>query len=88
MQVPKGPGPPTKTVKFLCGGEETEIVVSEFSDRFFILITQLGKIGSLVEASCDCLTNGVFSVRTVLGDRKKEGLQLLGRVLIEHIAQS
>ena len=40
--------PSTKKVAVVAGGRHTDIVVSEFSDRFLVVLTQFGKIGTVV----------------------------------------
>ena len=45
--------PPTKKAAVVAGGRHTDIVVSEYADRFLVIVTQLLKIGTVVQASVD-----------------------------------
>ncbi|XP_051904999.1 proteasome assembly chaperone 3 [Hippocampus zosterae] len=52
-------------------GITTQVVCTEFSNYMFIVITQYGKIGTLVsvtpESRCDDFSNPMFSTKVLLG---------------------
>ena len=45
--------PPTKKAAVVAGGHHTDIVVSEYADKFLVIVTQFLKIGTVVQASAD-----------------------------------
>lgn len=82
----------TKTETFEVNGNSTEIVISKFSDRLFVIITQYGKVGNLVEvrrdvAQKDDSSSLVFSVRVLLG-KDDEEIHVAARFLVNFIATS
>jgi hypothetical protein len=38
----------TRVVSSVAGGVPTEVILTEYSDRFFVVVNQLGTIGTLV----------------------------------------
>jgi hypothetical protein len=59
---------------------ELEVVISLYTDRWVVLITEVGKVGSVL--SCE-IEKSVASVHVHLGDRDDIWLRLLGRQLVE-----
>jgi len=63
--------PPTKKTAIVVDGQHTDIVVNEFADRFFVVITQNGKVGTVVREililiariCCDCFQYIALSLR-------------------------
>ncbi|KAJ3410689.1 hypothetical protein HDV05_003486 [Chytridiales sp. JEL 0842] len=70
----------SEQVAGVVGGVPTDVVVTEFADRVFVIITQLGKIGHLMQAtSTDVVApGGVLSsgnpstVKSLLGTSDSE----------------
>ncbi|CAH1801532.1 unnamed protein product [Owenia fusiformis] len=61
----EGPLIKSKKSKVTCGDIETEIVISDFGDKLFILATQFQKIGNLTLVSKDVvLQNGIATYTT------------------------
>eukprot|EP00013_Stygamoeba_regulata_P030102 CAMPEP_0177667436 /NCGR_PEP_ID=MMETSP0447-20121125/22123_1 /TAXON_ID=0 /ORGANISM="Stygamoeba regulata, Strain BSH-02190019" /LENGTH=132 /DNA_ID=CAMNT_0019173669 /DNA_START=36 /DNA_END=434 /DNA_ORIENTATION=+ len=82
--------PPVQQRRSLIGGQATEFVISHYSDRLFVLVTQTGKLSTLLHAVPDrtdteALEN--FSVTPLLGDRDCLKLQLIARQVVQHICQ-
>jgi hypothetical protein len=69
------------------GGNRIDIIVSTYSDRVFIVITELPGFGMLINAAAEIFPDGSveYNITTLLGDREEELLTLLARRLIEII---
>lgn len=73
-------------------GKHTDLVVSKYFNRTLVVLTQLRKLGTVLEVSRDAVRNPtegssgrtVFSVRTLLGQASEE-VDLLARMLAERI---
>jgi len=90
MDVSKSAAP-TQCQQISVNGRPTDIVITTFSDRLFIVITQLGKIGNLVDirqesAHPDNPTEGntAFSIRVLLG-RDDEEVRAAARFLADSL---
>lgn len=70
-------------------GIVTEILCSSFSDRIFILITQINKVGTLLNAWAESKADGgkLFLVSTVMGRRDDPLLTIFARQLIEQLSE-
>jgi len=80
-----------RQVAVLIDSAPTDIVISEYADRFFIIVTQRQKIGSLIHATHDSSNLGPhspFSVNILLGQRDDPMLTLLARQLIADICKT
>eukprot|EP00736_Rhodelphis_marinus_P000624 Rmarinus@m.23263 len=65
----------------------TEVIVQIFTDKYFVIITQIDKLGTLLQASAtgDPLDETCnVSVRVVIGKRDEE-LQIITRQIMERI---
>lgn len=72
----------------------TELVVTRYSDRLFLAVTQLGKLGTILEARREKVQEGavqgagagrtVYSVAVLLGQEREE-VTLLARILAEKL---
>jgi len=68
----------------------TEIVVSKFSDKLFMVITQFGKVGNLIEirrdiAQKDDPSSAVYNIRFLLGGDEEE-VHVAARFLMNYIS--
>jgi len=86
----------------LIGGVPTALLIPSFSDRLFVAVTQLNKLGSFTLAATTVLNpaeemdarasgseNGpTYSVQTLLGPRSAALPQLLARRLIESVSRT
>ncbi|KAL6068589.1 Proteasome assembly chaperone 3 [Balamuthia mandrillaris] len=84
--------PSTKQFAAVINGVHTEFILTPFADRIFIVITQLGKLGTLITASKE--TNDVMSgepqeanyaIDVLLGKRDEPLLALYARRIVELI---
>jgi len=72
-------------------GHSTDFVLNLFADCIFIIVTQLGKMGTLMRISKDQATSSseegetTFSVETLLGKRDDPALVVCGRQIAEDI---
>jgi len=84
--------PDTRTFGRTILGKQTDLVITKFASRDIIVLTQLRKLGSVIEISQDTVRNSlegstgrsVFSVNTLLG-QESEDVNLFGRVLAEKL---
>lgn len=77
-----------KQFSALVDGVPTEFVLTTFVDRIFILVTQSGKMGTLISASRDAPASSSYTIATLLGRRDDPVSTLLARQLIEAISSS
>lgn len=69
-------------------GIKTEILCSSFTDRIFIIITQIDKVGTLLNAWTEEKADGgkLFLVSTLMGKRDDPLLTIFARQLIEQLS--
>ena len=68
---------------------DTEIISTSYSDRHFVIITQLNKFGTLIEATAenvDFNSNKIYHIQTLFGKRDDPLLAIYARQIIENIA--
>lgn len=74
----------------LVDGTPTDLVVTRYTDRLFVCVTQLGKVGSLVEARRERVEAGgpggreVYTVTVLLGQEREE-VVLVARILAQRL---
>mmetsp|Transcript_30269 Transcript_30269/g.51186 ORF Transcript_30269/g.51186 Transcript_30269/m.51186 type:complete len:130 (-) Transcript_30269:521-910(-) len=70
-------------------GESTDIISTVYSDRIFVIISQLDKFGTLLKAWSEPRSDGgmLFQVSTLLGKRDDPLLHIYARQIIERMAQ-
>ena len=85
--------PETVLQAALLSGVHTDLLITKYSDKLFISITQLGKLGTILLVEKEAVKTGdsrtedgrlVFSSQVLLGQDSEE-LQLLARVLAEKL---
>lgn len=71
-------------------GVNTEIIYTAYSDRHFIVISQVNKFGSLLSASCERVSDEtkIYHVHNILGRRDDALLNIYARNIIENIAKT
>jgi len=86
---PETAGPLSKLVGGLVASVHTDLVITKYSDKIFVCVTQLGKLGTILQVERDQVRSGeagggkvVYSSTVLLGQDSEE-IQLLGRVLAE-----
>jgi len=79
------------------GGVNTDLVITDYSDRLFIVVSQLGKLGTICEARREKAQSQqggigdegagrpVYTVLTLLG-KESEEVELVARLLAEKLA--
>jgi len=90
--------PVTTLVATKVDGVHTDLVVTDYSDRLFIVVSQLGKLGTICEArreKAQTQQGGgigdegagrpVYTVSTLLG-KESEEVELVARLLAEKLA--
>lgn len=87
--------PNTRLHAALVEGVHTDLVVTRYTDRLFLAVTQVGKLGTICEARRDRVEEGtglggtrqgrvIYSVALLLGQDKEE-VSLLARILAEKL---
>jgi len=79
----------TTVVTATINDKPTDIVISKFTDKLFVIITQFGKVGNLIEirrdiASKDDPSSSVYNIRFLLGGHNEE-LYIAARLLTNFI---
>mmetsp|Transcript_7096 Transcript_7096/g.10591 ORF Transcript_7096/g.10591 Transcript_7096/m.10591 type:complete len:133 (-) Transcript_7096:26-424(-) len=74
---------------FTTNGVTTKVVVSSYSDRHFVLVTQIDKVGTLITAQSLVSPDGsvVYDLATVFGRRDDPLLDVYARQIIERISK-
>jgi len=95
--APASKAPVTSLTATTVGGVHTDLVVTNYSDRLFIVVSQLGKLGTICEARREKAQSQqggvgdegagrpVYSVATLLG-KESEEVELVARLLAEKLA--
>lgn len=68
-------------------GSPTHIIVQPYVDRIFILVTQSGKMGTMISASVDVTLAGAesYNVQVLMGKRDVPELELCARSIMSII---
>ncbi|CAL9084220.1 hypothetical protein MUK42_33677 [Musa troglodytarum] len=71
-------------------GNKTEIIICKYDDKFLVIVTQIGCMGTILHARKEesVLTDPTYSVSIIFGKRDEPWLLACGRQLIEHISCS
>lgn len=90
--------PVTSLTTSKVGGVTTDLVVTDYSDRLFIVVSQLGKLGTICEVRREKAQSQpggasgdegagrpVYTVSTLLG-KESEEVELVARLLAEKLA--
>lgn len=89
--------PVTSLTATKVAGVHTDLVVTDYSDRLFIVVSQLGKLGTICEARREKAQSQqggigeegagrpVYTVSTLLG-KESEEVELVARLLAEKLA--
>ena len=78
---------------FTVDGVHTEVLVSDYSNRLMVVVTQIGKLGTIYHAA-DPGPGGVFEgdippeVRTLIGRYEDETLEAAARRLVSSLPSS
>lgn len=78
-----------KSVTANIDGESTEIVIAEYTQKSFLILSQLQKLGSMLFIQKDQAvnlagSNDIFSIKVIFGSSNEEA-QVAGRYLAEQI---
>lgn len=76
---------PTQTFSSAVDGTPTDFVIMEFVDQVMVIATQVGRLGTLIQARQDQHTRTYF-IETLLGRRDDPLLEICGRQLIEKLS--
>ena len=82
--------PPTRFVETSVCGVPTRLVLTAYSNRIMVVITQTKNMGTLLLAQNDNPTNpsgACYTIRVLLGKRDEEDLEVYARTLVELIGK-
>lgn len=89
--IPEESGPVTEKFGTLLAGIHTDLVISRFTDRTLIVVTQIRKLGKIVQVEKDQVkgplpsgSRSVYTVSTLLGQNTEETV-VLARILAEKL---
>ncbi|CAI9089748.1 OLC1v1024380C1 [Oldenlandia corymbosa var. corymbosa] len=70
-------------------GNTTDVVLCSYDDHFFVLVTQIGSMGTILHARKEesALAEPTFEVSVVFGKYDEPMIMVCGRQLIEHISK-
>jgi len=82
--------PTTNSISLTIGDIETDIQCTSYSDRHFVLISQLGNFGTFINAWCEESADGhtFYQTKILLGKREEPVLHIYARQIIEKIVCS
>jgi len=91
-QQPAVVGPSSKSYGKLIKGLQTDLVITRYTNRTLIILTQLRKLGTVLEIQRDTARNpaegssgrAVYTITTLLGQESEE-LHLFARILAEKL---
>lgn len=74
----------------LRNGVETSVFISAYADRIMFIVTQVGTLGTMVQAQKETVLGGgtTFSTATLLGTRDDPVPELCARQLVEKLSQA
>eukprot|EP00775_Hariotina_reticulata_P004578 gene4578-4832_t len=74
-----------KTASVLLGEEPTDIVISTYLDAVVLMVSQLGSVGTVVQARQDATFEGktTYSTTVLIGKRDEPLLTVAARQLVE-----
>ncbi|GBG60454.1 hypothetical protein CBR_g5628 [Chara braunii] len=80
----------TKRAVDVIEGHETTVLLSGYEDRIMVMVSQIGKLGTLLFAKREEIYDGpkAFQVDTILGKRDEPMLTVCARQLIEKISMA
>ncbi|KAI9111875.1 hypothetical protein K1719_017565 [Acacia pycnantha] len=81
---------PHKHLSLPIKGNKTEILISSYEDRFLVVATQIGTMGTILHARKEegMSINPTFNVSVIFGKRGEQMLEACARQLIEHMSSS
>ena len=82
--------PPSSLSSLVCNGVPTDLMVQLYSDRIFVSITQVGKMGTLLTGSYSTNPHNdrkSYDVDVLLGKRDDPLLSIYCRQLVEKCAE-
>jgi len=89
--APQVNGPVTQKFGTLLAGVHTDLVVSRFEDRTLIVVTQIKKLGKILQVEKDqvkgplpAASRSVYTVTTLLGQTSEDSC-VLARILAEKL---
>jgi proteasome assembly chaperone 3 len=90
MSVPQPFPVQTRQLRAAIGGCETDILLSGYADRVLIVVTQVGSLGTVMQAEKETVLGGgsTYRVETLMGRRDDPMLELCTRQLAERLAEA
>ena len=91
MMIETDEGFPPSTLRRIRhpSGLETEVMLTHYSDRVFVVVTQTNKLGSLLSVAAEQSGQGsTFRIRNLLGRRDDPLLNIYARNIAEAAAKT
>jgi proteasome assembly chaperone 3 len=90
MAAPTGFPVKTHSSSTTINDHPTTVLISVYADRIMFIVTQVGTLGTMVEAQKETVLGGgtTFSTATLLGTRDDPLPELCARQLVEKLSQS
>ncbi|XP_004304627.1 PREDICTED: proteasome assembly chaperone 3 [Fragaria vesca subsp. vesca] len=81
---------PHKKFSLEIKGIKTDVVICCYDDHFLVIATQIGAMGTILQASKEegATFNPTYSVSVIFGKRDEPMLEACARQLVEHISNS
>lgn len=81
---------PYKNLSVEIKGNKTDLVVCRYDDHFLVMATQIGTMGTILQARKEegFTVQPTFNVSVIFGKRDEPMLLAITRQLIEHISSS
>ncbi|CAM0947782.1 unnamed protein product [Alopecurus aequalis] len=81
---------PHRSLSLDIKGNKTDIVISKYEDKFLVIVTQIGCMGTILTAKKDVsvFSDPTYNVSVLFGKRDEPLLLACARQLIEHISCS
>ncbi|KAL6135779.1 hypothetical protein ACLB2K_068004 [Fragaria x ananassa] len=81
---------PHKQFSLEIKGIKTDVVICCYDDHFLVIATQIGAMGTILQASKEegATFNPTYSVSVIFGKRDEPMLEACARQLVEHISNS
>lgn len=90
MAAPHGFPVQTRTTQCSIGGCETHFQLSGYADRVLVVATQVGTLGTIMQAEKETVLGGgsTYRVETLVGRRDDPLLELCTRQLAERLSEA
>uniref|UniRef100_A0A6T5UGU5 Uncharacterized protein n=1 Tax=Polyblepharides amylifera TaxID=1486889 RepID=A0A6T5UGU5_9CHLO len=82
---------PTQHFAAVLEGEHTEFLITGYDNRVMVMVTQLGRVGTVLQAKCESSPGSSgesYTVSSLLGRRDEPLLEICARRMMELLTDS